>query len=161
AFLQCLGFAYPSPFPPPTLQGLILKISEDPRRSACRFELLFRFRHLRLKELLQSFVLGLAEEVINLVALAPGHDLVTRKTRIASQPDPHPRPFCAQSLHNPLDLIQRAAPQVVCPLSASARRAENRRRRDTAADRNNRHNSRERSVLLVCRATDRRSRPGR
>src|SRR5262245_48860778 len=98
-----LSFAYHSPFTAPTLQRLILKISEDPRRLACRLELLFRFRRLCPKQLLQSFVLGLPEEVINPIGLlAPGHDLLTRKARIASQPDPHLRPFCAQSLHNPL-----------------------------------------------------------
>jgi len=84
AFLQMFGFAYHAAFSTPTLQCLRLKISEDPRRSARRFELLFRFRHLPLKQLLQSFVLGLAEEVINLVALAPGLHLVARKARIAS-----------------------------------------------------------------------------
>src|SRR5262249_60796291 len=82
AFLQMLGFAYHAAFSTPTLQRLILKISEDPRRSARRFELLFRFRQLRLKQLLQSFVLCLAEEVINLVALAPGHDVVVLTARI-------------------------------------------------------------------------------
>src|SRR5262249_18415219 len=84
--------------------------SEDTRRSACRFELLFRFRHLRPKQLLQSLVPGLPEEVINPLALfAPGHDLVARKARIASQPDAYLGPAFAQSFDNPLELIERAA----------------------------------------------------
>jgi len=46
AFLQMLGFAHHSPFPIPVLQRLVLKVSEDMHRSACRVELLFRFCHL-------------------------------------------------------------------------------------------------------------------
>jgi hypothetical protein len=71
----------------------------------------------------QPLVLGHAEEVINVVFLAPAHERLTAKAAVAPQDDPHAGPLPADAIDDPGDLLDAPA---AASMSAGRNIANNR-----------------------------------
>ena len=109
----------------------------------------------------QALVAREAEDVIDAVRLAPGHQLVAGKARIGAQQDLHPRPARADLGDDARRPPRPRRPRRRCWSAGAWPRAGAGRRRRTAADSSSSRSSRGRSGPPGGRAADRRWRRGR
>src|SRR5215210_64370 len=89
---QVFGFAHHAPLSRPTFPGAVDKILEHTRRFAGVFELRPSLLQLFPESALQPSIARQPEDKGHAVALAPTHQLFTRKPRISTYDDAHLRP---------------------------------------------------------------------
>src|SRR6202045_684042 len=106
------GFADHATFAAPTVQRAVLEILEPSRRLACRNARLGGGRQIGGDLDVQPRVLRQTEQKLDVVGLAPGHQLLSREAGIGAKNDANFRPAGADSCDNPRNLIGRARARV-------------------------------------------------
>src|SRR5206468_10321508 len=100
--------AHDPPFPAPAVAGSPAEILEAAGRLFGSLALLLRGGQFRRDLPDQSAVLGQAEQEIDTVVLAPGHQRLAGKARIATQQDTHLGPAPADAGDDPRHLLDAA-----------------------------------------------------
>ena len=92
----------------PAVQRRPGEVAEAPRGLAARLALGAGIRHLGLDLADQAGVAGEAEQVIDAVDLAPGHQRLAGKAAVAAQQDAHARPTGTDAADDAFDLVGRS-----------------------------------------------------